>query len=87
MFASISHSQWFLIILSLILAVGFSGYLSYCWKKRKFYNGRAPMRGVWIYRNEDPFLYWMYMAFFSLLDGAVIYEFFTLSHQLIKGSP
>jgi hypothetical protein len=78
-------ARWFLIVLSLALAAGFSGFLLYCLVKRKFYNGRSPMRGAWIYRDEDPFIYWMYMALYSVFDGAVIYQFFKLSHQFFKG--
>jgi len=80
------HSTEFLIVVSLVLSLGFSGYLLYCWKRRKIYNGIAPAHGVWIYRDKDPFFYWFYMAFFSFWDAAVIYEFITLMFHRIRSN-
>jgi hypothetical protein len=42
------------------------------------------MRGEWIYRDKDPFFYWMYMALFSFWDGIAIYGLITQLHQLIS---
>ena len=74
--------RWYLVVLSLALAVGSSGYLVYFWNKRKIYIGRAFAGDGWIYRDEDPFCYLFYVAIYSFFDGVFIYGFITL---LIKG--
>jgi hypothetical protein len=75
--------RWSLILLSLAIAVGFAGYVLYCLSKRKVFNGIAPFRGEWIYRDEDSLLYWLYIVFFSFYSGVGIYTAFAL---LTKGS-
>ncbi len=57
--------RWFLVALCVALAVGASGYLVYFWKKGKIYIGRKFTPVEWIYRDEDPFCYWFYMAIYS----------------------
>jgi hypothetical protein len=81
-------SGWFLVILSAIFAAGGSGYLVYCLKSRRTYVANAVWRnireaGEWVYRDEDPFIYWCYMALLLFYDAVMIY---LLLHLLIKGS-
>jgi hypothetical protein len=82
-FHKLHPSKGFLIGLSLLLAIGFSGYVLYCFVKRKVFNGIAPFRGEWIQRDEDPFFYWLYMALFSFWSGVGIYASFMM---ITKGS-
>jgi hypothetical protein len=76
-------SRGFLIAVSLLLAISFSSYVLYCFGKRKVFNGLAPFQGVWIQRDEEPVLYWFYMALFSFWGGVGIYASFML---ITKGS-
>ena len=76
-------SKGFLIALSLLLAIGFSSYVLYCFAKRKVFNGIAPFRGVWIQRDEEPVLYWFYIVFFLFWSGVGIYASFMM---ITKGS-
>lgn len=82
-------SGWFLIILSAVFAAGGSGYLVYCLKSKRTYVGNlTPLSnpwgpGEWVYRDEDPFIYWCYMALILFYDAVMIY---LLLHLLIKGS-
>ena len=71
-------SRGFLIGVSLLLAIGFSSYVLYCFVKRRVFNGIAPFRGVWIQRDEEPILYWVYMVFFSFGAGVGIYASFMM---------
>ena len=84
MLDSISHSPWFLIGLSLAMAIGFSSYTLYSLKRGRLLNGmsRKP-----ICRDEDPSCYWFYMAIYSFAACFSIYMFVTLSYQFIKGLP
>jgi len=77
------NDRLFLLIFSAVIAAAASGCLAYCWKKRMMYNGIFWQNAEWIYRDDEPFLYWAYMALYSLFCAAVIYVFF---HFLIKGS-
>jgi len=89
MFHAISHSPWFLIGLCLVMAVGFSSYLLYCLIKGKLLQSNHALYfgWKWIYRDEDPFCYWFYIAIYSFFDGVAIFMFITLSYQSIKGLP
>jgi hypothetical protein len=75
--------RWYLVVLSLALAVGSSGFLVYFWNKRKIYIGRKFARDGWIYRDGDRLCYWFYLALYSFFDGVFIYGFIRL---LSKGS-
>jgi len=88
------NNHLFLVILSAVLAVSGSGYLVYCLNSKRTYTvnywsstrgiwSRLRSRGEWTYRDEDPFTYWLYMAFVLFFAGIMIYEFFDL---LIKGA-
>ena len=74
---AIFHSSCFLAIISLVMAVGFSGYILFCLIRKKFYTGRAPIRGTWAYRDKEPRLYWFYVALYSFWDAVAIYGFVT----------
>jgi len=76
-------SKGFLIGISLLLAIGFSSYVLYCFAKRKVFNGIAPFRGEWIQRDKEPVLYWLYMVLFSFWSGVGIYASFMM---ITKGS-
>jgi hypothetical protein len=69
-------------MLSLIFATVCSVYLLYCWRKQRLYNGVALMHGQWIRRDENPLIYWVYMALISFLNGVLIYE--GITHIAIK---
>jgi hypothetical protein len=79
------NDRLFLLILNAIVAAVGSGFLAYCWKKRITYSGLflRGATGAWIYRDGDPFFYWVYMAFYLCIEAATIYLLF---YVLIKGS-
>ena len=82
------NDYWFLVILSATLAVSGSSYLVYCLISKRTYAANYYWRlfgggGEWVYRDEDPFTYWLYTAFLLFFAGVFIYVFF---HLLITGS-
>ena len=74
--------QWWLLFLALVLVIVTSSALAYCWRAKRVYNGITPGKGEWIYRDENPIIYWCYMALFLVWDCAVIYELITLVHKI-----
>lgn len=78
----------FLVVLSAVLAASGFSYLVYCLISKRTYTANYYWRwfggrGEWTYRDEDPFTYWLYMAFLLFFEAAMIYEFF---HLVITGS-
>ena len=69
----------FEFIFCLFLAAGLSSYLLYCWQARKVYRGVATVRAGWFYRDQTPFFYWLFMAFYLILDGMSLWGLYKLS--------
>jgi hypothetical protein len=36
------------------------------------------MRGQWIYRDENPLIYWAYMVLFLVADAAILFQLITI---------
>ena len=77
-----SHSPWFLAALCLLMIAIFSTYLVYSWKVRKIYTNVPGFKGDWIYRDEDPAIYWFYMAMCFGWDIVSIWQFIVQLHKL-----
>ena len=69
---------WYPLLVSLCFSVAISAFLIYCLIKSRIYSGRAPIHGMWIYRDKDPFFYWTYFALYLIGNGALIYELVSL---------
>jgi len=76
-------SRWLAIGLSLAMAVGFSSYILYCLIKGRLLGGNNIFRRQWIYRDEEPFCYWFYMALYF----CAVCLFITLTYQFAKELP
>lgn len=53
------------------LAIALTAYIAYCWIEQKT-TARIPWVLPWVYRRDQPTLYWFEMGFYIFIDALSI---------------